>query len=256
MRHPLKTEALEQYSQTSVAAYEAVYGQDFISPGGQSMARHFAARLELEPGQKVLDVGSGLGGYAFLMASEYRAEVVGVDLTDSMVGEATARAQQRGCTEFVHFRQQDCLELEEIDHFDAVTSRDVFLHIHQKERLLGRLWQVLKPGGRLLFTDYICSPKPWPWAFTAYVESRNYCLHTLSEYQDLLGTAGFVELDCQDITDRFIETLETELKRLPTVQELGWATRKGLGLAWKSKLRGAQQGVHRWGVFSARKPSS
>lgn len=243
----------DQYSSASVAAYEAIYGADFVSPGGREMARRFVQRLGLTPGQTVLDVGSGLGGCAFLMAQEFEVNVVGVDAASSMVLEARQRCGQKGLAQLVDFREQDCLELTDSATYEAVVSRDVFLHIHRKEQLFERLYTALKPGGRLLFTDYCCREKPWPWGFAAYVEARGYCLHTLPEYVGLIQGAGFTQVEATDITDLFVETLNSELKRVGTSKELGWTSRTGLALAWRTKLKRARSGVHRWGLFEATK---
>ena len=52
--------------------------------------------LDLKPGQKVLDVGAGIGGSAFLMAQRYGAEVIGIDLSSNMIGIALERAHEIG----------------------------------------------------------------------------------------------------------------------------------------------------------------
>lgn len=244
----------EQYSPKNVRAYEAIYGTDFVSPGGKAMARRLLSELDLQPNRRVLDVGSGLGGSVFLLAEEFDALPTGIDLSPNMVAEATRRSRLRGLGESVNFRNLDCLELDESEAFDLVVSRDVFLHIHDKERLMSVLFRALKPGGQIYFTDYCCKPKPWPWSFSAYVDARKYALHTLEEYQAYIRGAGFDIIEARDITDLFAHTLSEELSRLKGVRGVGWATRTGLRMAWKMKLNRARSGVHRWGLFRARKP--
>lgn len=241
----------EQYTAANVAAYEVIYGRDFISPGGKKLASHFSGMLELQPGEKVLDVGSGLGGCAFTMAEEFQARVVGLDFSSEMVEEATNRCRMRGLQESVRFEREDCLRLQVAEEYDAVISRDVFLHIADKQHLFKNLYRALKPGGRILFTDYLCREKPWPWAFTHYVKTRNYTLHTLEDYATLLRDAEFSEVKSEDITQLFIDTLREEIGR---AKSLPWHKRAAFKLGWNSKLRAANKGVHRWGVFQAKKP--
>ncbi len=57
-----------QYSRDNILCYEKVFGQHFVSPGGLDTTQEFVKLLDLKPGQRVLDVGSGIGGSAFYMA--------------------------------------------------------------------------------------------------------------------------------------------------------------------------------------------
>lgn len=241
----------EQYTAANVAAYETIYGRDFISPGGREMARHFAEKLNLSPAERVLDVGSGLGGCACMIAQEFQARVEGIDFSSGMVHEATVRCREKGLSDQVRFLQKDCLTMDETERYDAVISRDVFLHIADKTLLFKNLYRAMKPGGRLVFTDYCCREEPWPWSFKRYVKTRRYTLHTPEQYAELIRGAGFENVICEDITPLFIDTLRQEMDRL---KQLPWPKRAAFKLAWKSKLKAAQKGVHRWGQFTAAKP--
>ncbi len=242
-----------QYRRESILRYERVYGEDFVSPGGAGIARELIASLGLEPGARVLDVGCGLGGSAFLMARDFGLRVDGIDLSRNMLELATQKLESRGLGDRVTLRRGDCLELDAEDTYDAVYSRDVFLHIADKPRLLRVLARALRPGGRLLFTDYCCGPKPWRDDFTAYVESRGYHLHTLEAYAALLIGAGLARVEAEDWTPRFVEVLGRELERLERL-EFDAADRDSLLASWRQKLERARGGDHRWGLFRAVKP--
>ena len=58
----------QQSSRNGILCYEKVFGEHFISTGGLDTTKEFVNMLELRPKQKVLDVGSGIGGSAFYMA--------------------------------------------------------------------------------------------------------------------------------------------------------------------------------------------
>lgn len=243
-----------QYLESSILQYERVYGEDFVSPGGRELARETITRLELEAGARVLDVGCGLGGSAFLMAREYGLQVDGIDLSRNMLALAQRKLDAYGLSDRVHLREGDCLELDCRDHYDAVYSRDVFLHIADKSSLFERLHAALRSGGRLLFTDYCCGPKPWSDDFTGYVRERGYSLHTTEEYSALVAGAGFEQVVTEDMTTRFRAILQVELERIETLP-IDDVAREKLRLAWQHKLRRAEAQEQRWALISAFKPA-
>ena len=74
-----------QYSRESILKYEQVYGRTFVSPGGRGCAIELIEKLDLNPGSRVLDVGCGIGGSAFLMKQKFNLEVDAIDLSDNML---------------------------------------------------------------------------------------------------------------------------------------------------------------------------
>jgi hypothetical protein len=52
----------QQYSDTSIALYERIFGRGFISPGGLTVSTQLLSALGLQPGMRLLDVGCGIGG--------------------------------------------------------------------------------------------------------------------------------------------------------------------------------------------------
>lgn len=239
-----------QYRTESILLYENVYGEDFVSPGGRDMARELIERMHLAPGSRVLDVGCGLGGSAFVMAREFDLKVDGVDLSKNMLEIANSKLETHGLAKQVNLEWGDCLELDRGNRYDAIYSRDVFLHIHDKERLFSVLLGALRPGGLLLFTDYCCGPEPWADDFTEYVRDRGYDLHTPETYRALIEGVGFGQVTGEDISARFIEILETDLDRIDTL-DIEPSMRDKLRQSWRQKLDRARGGDHRWGLFTA-----
>ena len=239
-----------QYRPAEIRKYEAIYGRDFVSPGGEVTARKCIAMLELSAGAQVLDAGCGLGGSAYLMAREYAAQVVGIDLSANMIASARRRCAELGLDDQVTFRPADLLALDACNAFDAIYSRDAFLHIADKARLFSNLYRALRPGGRLLITDYCTAEPPRSEAFMRYQRERAYDLRAVSAYVAALESAGFTDIHAEDRTAEFIEIHTGELARLSRTG-LDPTEVADLQAGWQAKIERARQGEQRWGLFTA-----
>jgi cyclopropane-fatty-acyl-phospholipid synthase len=89
--------------------------------------RHLAAKLGIQPGMKVLDIGSGWGGMALYLAEICGADVTGVTLSEEQHKLSNERAAQRGMQDRVRFLLKDYRHLE--DKFDRIVSVGMFEHV-------------------------------------------------------------------------------------------------------------------------------
>lgn len=103
------------------------------------------ARLDLEPGERVLDVGSGWGGIAAEIAKRSGAKITGIDKDEEVV--AAANRQFHG----VHFLEMDFDALSFADQsFDAIYAVDTLYFTEDLPGLIAKLERLLKPGGRFV----------------------------------------------------------------------------------------------------------
>ena len=119
--------------------------------GGQRPATiRLAELLGLTGSERVLDVGSGLGGPSRFLAWRYGVRVSGVDLTAEFVRVAEMLTRRTGLVGQVDYRQGDALDLPFADaSFDVVWSQNAAMNIADRDRLYREMRRVLKPGGRL-----------------------------------------------------------------------------------------------------------
>jgi len=105
-------------------------------------------------GMKVLDVGTGIGDVAFMVAERVgpQGTVVGVDMNPAMIDVARQRAQAAGLTNAA-FLQGDVSQMAPSSQFDAVVGRLILLYIQDRAALLRRLSQQLRPGGIIAFQE-------------------------------------------------------------------------------------------------------
>ncbi len=110
-----------------------------------------AQKLELQAGQRVLDVGCGWGSFAIHAALHHGVSVTGITLSPSQAELARRRVEEAGVADRVEIRIADYRELEG-EPFDAIASIGMAEHVGQAQvdAYAGSLFGVLKPGGLLL----------------------------------------------------------------------------------------------------------
>jgi len=102
----------------------------------------------------LLDVCSGVGGPARYISWKSGCRVTGLDLTASRVVGAIALTKAACMSERVDFVQGNALEMPFDDHsFTCVIGQEAFAHIPNKKQLISECARVLKPGGRMVFSD-------------------------------------------------------------------------------------------------------
>ncbi|PDT85335.1 cyclopropane-fatty-acyl-phospholipid synthase family protein [Sinorhizobium sp. BJ1] len=129
--------------------------------------RHIAAKLLLEPGQQVLEVGSGWGGMAMYLAEATGVEVTGITLSEEQLKVSRERAARRGLSDRVRFELQDYRTMEG-QQFDRIVSVGMFEHvgIGNYGNFFRKIKELLRPDGVMLLHSIGQVYKPWatnPW---------------------------------------------------------------------------------------------
>ena len=152
----------------------------------------------LQPGQSVLDLGSGGGLDCFLAARVVgeRGHVIGVDMTPGMLARARASATRLGFTN-VAFRQGYLEDLPvDADSIDVVISNCVINLSPDKARVFSEAFRVLKPGGRLAVSD-IVTDGPLPETIKRSLSMWAGCVAgalDAKDYVTMMAAAGFTDI--------------------------------------------------------------
>ena len=175
--------------------------------GGRKATAHAVDKMSLRAGQRVLDVGCGIGGAARYIAYQSGCSVAGIDLTPEYIEVAKRLTELTGLENRVTFEVASALSMPFKDEaFDAAITLHVAMNIPERAALYREIARVLAPGATLYIFDVmkkgdsgLCFPVPW-----AESEDTSH-LTTPEEMCMLLETAGFNVREVSDRTEFALE---------------------------------------------------
>src|SRR3989344_767557 len=180
--------------------------------------RHIAAKLAIEPGMKVLDIGCGWGGMAITPAEETGAEVDGVTLSTEQLSVAKARAEARGLSSRARFSLTDYRDV--TDTYDRIVSVGMFEHVGRPnyQAYFDGVARLLKDDGGALI-HAIGRPETGvtnAWV-AKYIFPGGYS-PALSEIMPAIERAGLMVTDLEILRLHYAETLKHWRARFAAVR--------------------------------------
>lgn len=170
-----------------------------------NMNRVMADLAGVQPGERVLDAGCGMGGACFWLAEQRGAQVTGISVVESQIEDCRRNLRKRPGAA-VDFVVADYCDTPFPDAaFDVVWACESVCHTADKKRFYAEAYRLLKPGGRLVMAEYMRSSRPvseggerllaaWlrPWAIPD--------IDTGPEHQQHAESLGFVRIQLNDVT--------------------------------------------------------
>jgi sarcosine/dimethylglycine N-methyltransferase len=250
--------------------YATIWGGEDIHIGLYDTAKDIreASRLTVDriisklgdlAGKRVLDIGSGFGGAARVLAKEQGAHVTCLNLSTVENARNRAMTAEAGLSSKIDVVDGSFDDLPfEAGSFDVVWSQDAILHAPDRKAVLDEVARVLKPGGQFIFTDPMQADDLSDAAALKPIYDRIHLpdLASFAFYRKELGARGFEEIEIENLTNQlrnhYARVREELLARRGDLKASGeFVDRMAQGLQYW--VDGADKGLLAWGIMHFRK---
>lgn len=232
---------------------------DDIVTASRRAVEKMAAKVEIGPDHRILDVGSGYGGVARQLVRRFGCTVSCLNLSE-VENERNRRINDEdGLAERIEVVEGS---FEDIpfgdDEFDLVWSQDAFLHSGDPTRLLTEVLRVLAPDGDLVFSDLMAAENSDPEALQPVLERlRLQSMSTVGFYRSELEKLGVASVDFEDLTPHLVthyrEILaETERRWDELEAQISAEFAERLKPSLQAWIDGGERGDVIWGIFHVR----
>ena len=170
-------------------------------------------RLDLAPGQAILDIGCGYGATAGRLAAQFGVHVTGFTVS---AAQAVIARERDGVTVFCQDWLENRLEPARFDRAYAIESSE---HMPDKQRFFSEAFRTLKPGGLLVLAVWLAGDQPRAWEVRHLLEpicreGRLPSMGTGAEYDAMAVAAGFSVREQKDISAQVSKTWWICLRRV------------------------------------------
>jgi len=206
----------EVYSGFEGALWELIMGEQ-IHVGGFASSKALGDSAGWKKDDEVLDLCSAVGGGVRFLSRVYGVKAYGVDATPHMVTRSIERIKADGFSDKIEIKLGDVTDIPyPEERFDGVWGEDTWCYVENKEKLISEAARVLRPGGKIAFTDWLIGPAGMNEEDSARICNTMKFPYMLNQmdYEELLGNNGFEIIESVDLTDTMAEHIESYLGQL------------------------------------------
>jgi tocopherol O-methyltransferase len=206
-----------------------ITGSESKELAAQNLVDLLVRKSGLKRGDKVLDVGCGIGGTSIFLAKELDCDVTGITISPVQVEMAQMNAA--GLPNAPAFLVDDANAITVEGKFDVIWSVEMISHLRDRDNLFRRAAELLKPGGRMCITDW------WKEDGLSQADEHKYIqpiekpmlvsLPTISEYMQHINNHGFRLLWYEDISLQVSRTWDITSESIKPKAIWSFATRHG-----------------------------
>lgn len=249
------------YGPKQINLLKTIWGEGFLSPGGTDEIDEVMKGIDAS-GKVILDIGCGCGGAAIHLIKNHGAKsVLGIDTESLVIKRAEELAVKYNISSIAHFR---CVKPGPLDisdeSVDIVFSKEVFLHILNKDDLIKDIYRVLKPGGLVAVSDWMrIDDNPPSKQMQEYIAAEGLDMYmcSLKRYEQALKKAGFFDIAIKDRNAWYLGKAKKELATIEgslnkqVINAIGPEETAGAIDIWKKLIGVLELGEHRPGYFKA-----
>ena len=229
----------DEYHDAVVDMLELIWGKGYMTPGGPENVKQAVQGLNLRD-KLVLDIGSGIGGPALVLAGELGARVIGLDLEAPLT----------------------TIQMDDAA-IDVVFSCGAFTQIEDKRGMFQEVYRVLKPGGVLACYDWMKNEGPYSddMHYWFELEGLTYAMDTLENHGQLLKDVGFVDVELEDAWRWYRDCCRDEHERMKgplkaqMIELLGRDQQEHFVANWRAMVIVLDKGEMRPGRYRGFKPA-
>lgn len=249
------------YGPKQLNLLKTVWGEGFLSPGGIDEIDEVIKGIEVL-NKSILDIGCGCGGAAIHFIKNHSVKsVLGIDTESLVIRHAEELAAKYDISNLAQFR---CVKPGPLDipdeSFDIVFSKEVFLHIQNKDNLIKDIYRILKPEGVVAVSDWMrIDDNPPSIQMQEYIsaEGLNMYMCSLKHYEQALRKAGFIDIAIKDRNEWYLGKAKKELLAIEgplnkkVINAIGAKETTSAIDIWKKLIGVLELGEHRPGHFKA-----
>ncbi len=236
---PQELPTLERWTPRRLQIAQKLFGEGFNQPGGEELMRPLISPLGLNPNMSIAELGCGMGGMSRMMARE-NLWIDAYEQDTDLAEAAIAVAKSQGVKQRINIKTQPLDQLQfKRKSIDAIISKDGLIAAQDKRLLLAKIRAAMKPGGQLMFTDFLLTGSTESRVYEVWHEREPVKPHLLTPegLQAELESLNFVICYMEDVTaelksatlssfGRYAEEVKLRGKAV-SANERDWAINEG-----------------------------
>ncbi|HEX6960162.1 MAG TPA: methyltransferase domain-containing protein [Ferrovibrio sp.] len=205
----LELPTIERWTPRRQQIVQKLFGDGFNQPGGEELMRPLISPLGLNPNMSITELGCGMGGMSRMMARE-GLWIDAYEPDTDLAGAATEFARSQGVKQHINIKTQPLDELQiKRKSVDVVLSKDGLMSAQDKRLLLAKIRAAMKPGGQLMFTDFLLTGPTESRTYEVWWEREPVKPHLLTPegLQSELESLNFIICYMEDVTQELKSTV-------------------------------------------------